>query len=74
MRRVERKELSINAASRVYGIPRVTLQRRLHHGIVQTPGPSTILSDEEETLLVNWILDNAKRGFGQTRDEILNVS
>ena len=75
IRRVHGRELSVFAASKDYGIPRSTLQRRLHSGLDEAkPGPDTVLTAEEEDHIVEWIVDNAKRGFGQTRDEILNVS
>ena len=49
--------------------------RRLHSGLDEAkPGPDTVLTAEEENHIVEWIVDNAKRGFGQTREEILNVS
>nr|CAI5862385.1 unnamed protein product [Callosobruchus analis] len=38
----------------------------------KTLGPSLILSDKEEALLVSWIRDNASKGFpkkGQRRKE-----
>ena len=75
IRRVHGRELSVFAASKAYSVPRSTLQRRLHSGLDEAkPGPDTVLTAEEEDHIVEWIVDNAKRGFGQTRDEILNVS
>lgn len=48
-----KKGISFKAASRMYGIPRSTLQFRLSNKYTKTShGPAPILSKEEESTLV----------------------
>ncbi|CAG2246721.1 unnamed protein product [Mytilus edulis] len=53
---VESKAMSIRSASRL-------LQAR--------SGPSPVLFDSEEEMLVHWVIDMAKIGYGQTRQQLL---
>lgn len=44
-------------AARKFSIPRATLQFRLSQNLVKSrPGPGTVLSSQEESQLVNWII------------------
>ena len=57
--------LSIRKLSKVYNVPRSTLQSRLHgiQPIHETRSLKRALSSVEEQSLVQWILDLASRGF-----------
>nr|CAI5848326.1 unnamed protein product [Callosobruchus analis] len=56
-----------------YGIPKSTLEFKLEHpGHKDTLGPSLILSDKEEALLVSWIRDNASKGFPRKANDVKN--
>lgn len=75
MRRVRYGELTTKAAADEYGIPRTTLHDKL---LGLTPmytraGPPTVLSGEEEQLIVSWLIDSSRRGFGKTRDQVSDV-
>ncbi|KAF2896741.1 hypothetical protein ILUMI_09437, partial [Ignelater luminosus] len=71
-----RNGMKIREASRRYGVPRRTLQDRLHGRVPEKPtrkGPDTILSIEEEKKLVDWIINMAKCGFPLKKDDLLNT-
>ncbi|KAF2881314.1 hypothetical protein ILUMI_24858 [Ignelater luminosus] len=68
--------MKIREASRRYGVPRRTLQDRLHGRVPEKPtrmGPETILSKEEEQELVDWMINMAKCGFPLKKDDLLNT-
>ncbi|XP_078317864.1 uncharacterized protein LOC144620577 [Crassostrea virginica] len=59
--------MSIFKASRVFGIPRTTLSRRLLTMDLESPASKpTILSKDEENSLVGHILEMEEQGFGLT--------
>lgn len=62
---VRNNKCSIRQAERSYHVPHSTLINKLKG---KTPtkrkmGPSTVLTDDEENILVRWILACAKKGF-----------
>ena len=61
--------MSVNAASKLHNVPRKTLDDRIRgrvrHGT--KPGPSTILSLDEEKALTSYLVYMAQRGFPLTR-------
>lgn len=61
----EGKIASIRAAARAYDVPHVTLTRRLKGGAPQrgTPAVTRKLTQQEEEVLVRWILDMDSRGY-----------
>ena len=69
MQAVEKKELTISAAATRFNVPRKTLDDRIkgrvQHGT--TPGPSTVLTTEEEDALESYLIYMAQRGFPLTR-------
>lgn len=72
---IRRGKMSILSASVKYGVPRSTLQDRLHGRVadgVTRMGPPTILTNNEEELLVKWCQDLAKCGFPLKMDDLLN--
>lgn len=61
-----RDGMKIRAASRAYGVPRGTIQDRLHSRVVEGPrkmGPDSILTKEEEAILATWCINLAKCEF-----------
>lgn len=71
-----RNGMKIREASRVFGVPRGTLQDRLHSRVPEVPrkmGPDTILSKEEETAIKDWCVALAKSGFPLKSDDLLNT-
>lgn len=59
-------------AATKYGVPRPTLQFRLSSQFIKTkPGPTTVLTDEEEKTLVQWIIYCSKRGFPRRKEDVL---
>lgn len=58
-------------ASREFGIPRSTLQFRMSEKFSKKEhGPRPILSKEEETLLVEWIMESYRKGFPQRKENL----
>lgn len=62
------------AASKAFGVPRATLQDKLkgRTPIGKKSGPETVLTKEEETILVNWLLHIGKCGFPGTKEQLLD--
>ena len=69
MEAVSSWEMTVSASSRVFQVPRKTLDDRIRgnvsHG--KKPGRTTILTPEEEESLTQYLLDMAERGFPLTR-------
>lgn len=70
---IKSKTLSINKASKVFNVPKSTLidtmkQRYKNPGI---PGGSTVLTSEEQQILVRWILEMGDLGFPVTKIQLL---
>ncbi|XP_045767599.1 uncharacterized protein LOC123868946 isoform X2 [Maniola jurtina] len=64
----------VAVAALKHGVPRITLFNKITG---KTPiecnfGPATILSQEEEKLLVQWVLHMADRHFPVTKDHLLD--
>jgi Tc5 transposase DNA-binding domain/helix-turn-helix, Psq domain len=65
--------MPIKTASKEYRIPKTTLHSK-HYGkypIECKAGAPTILSKEEEAILVKWIIEIAKVGFPVTKEQLL---
>lgn len=65
---------SVNGISKSSGIPKSTLIAKLkgHRPVGKRTGPPTVLSAEEEAIIVRWILHLSKRGFPVTKTQLLN--
>lgn len=71
-----RNGMKIREASRVFGVPRGTLQDRLHLRVPEVPrkmGPNSVLTKEEETALKDWCIALAKCGFPLKCEDLLNT-
>lgn len=64
----------LSTVSKKYGIPRTTLRTRYtgKYPIGTKMGPKTILNEQEENYLVQWILTVAKAGFPVTKEQLLD--
>ena len=68
--------MSLRAASRMYNIPLETLRRRVNGSvdIDCRPGPSSVLSKEEEDALALYIVKMVEMGFGLSREDVMHVA
>lgn len=66
------KGMSKKLAAKTFSVPRSTIQFRLKHPDHRSkPGPSTILTDEEEQLFVDWIKISSKKGFPKRKEDLI---
>ena len=66
----------LRETSRLYNVPVETLRRRVT-GAVQMgcrPGPATVLTEEEEDKLCQYLLQMAEMGFGLTREDVTRIA
>ena len=62
---------SIASTSRTYGVPESTIRARVQGKYAdKKPGPQTILTEKEESDLVEWIFKSARDGFPITKDQL----
>lgn len=65
-----KKGMSKKLTSKTFNVPRGTIQSRLRKPRKNLPGPNPILSVEEETLLVNWIIECCRKGFPKRKSDL----
>ena len=67
---------TILRAARTHGVPRTTLQDRVHEKVTHgaKPGPKPYLAPAEEKELSLFIVDVAKAGYGKTRQQIKAIA
>lgn len=71
---VKDNNLSINKASRRYGIPKTTLLKKVNGApLERRMGPQTVLFPHEEERIKNWILSKAQLGFPMHPEEVKNA-
>ena len=73
---IRHENKGLREAARLYNIPVQTLRRRTD-GRVETgcrPGPSTILTDEQEDKLASYLVQMADMGFGLSRDTVMEMA
>ncbi|VEN39721.1 unnamed protein product, partial [Callosobruchus maculatus] len=76
LRSIRSGELSIREASRKYGVPRATIQDRLHGRSIDSlkkTGPEPIMTIEGEKRIAQWIIDIAKCGFPITKEVLIDT-
>ena len=70
---VEGEGISVRRASELYHVPRSTLHERISgrvkHGV--KPGPSALLTLEEEEELVGFLIKCARIGYPHTRKQVM---
>lgn len=71
---IQNKILSVSGASKKYHIPRTTLSDRLKGVHTKSYGASTVLSNEQETKLVECIILCAETGYPMSRSQILRIA
>ena len=66
--------MSVKQAAKKWSVPRSTLQdlKIGKYHPMSRPGPATILTDEEELLLVQWITELARRGVPLSKENLLD--
>ena len=68
---MKEERMSFREAALAYGIPKSTLHDHYLGKVKGTKrGPATVLSEAEESMLVEWALEMAKIGYGRTREQI----
>jgi len=66
-----RRGMSQRTASRMFGVPRSTIQFRMSGAFVKsTPGPSPVLTRNGEEDLVKWLIECSKKGFPRRLENI----
>ena len=67
--------LSYRGAQAKYGIPRSTLSDHALGKVTlgKKPGPSPVLTPEEEKYLAQWTIDMYEIGYGQTRQQVTEM-
>lgn len=68
---VKNKLFSACKAAKLYKIPKSTILDRLKNPEVKNHGKSTVLTQEEEQKLANWLIQCASMGFPRTRDDLI---
>jgi hypothetical protein len=71
-----RAGMAMREASRLFSVPRSTLQDRLSGRRPESArkmGPKTVLTTTEELSIVKWLVDLAKCGFARKPDELLRT-
>lgn len=73
---VKNEGMSLREAGRTYNVPVETLRRRVADIVSMDcrPGPSTVLTKEEETRLAEYCIIMADMGFGLTREGIMAMA
>ena len=66
----------LRETSRLYNVPVETLRRRVNGsvGLSCRPGPATILTDEQEDLLCEYIIKIAHMGYGLTKEDVQHLA
>ena len=74
--KVQKQELSLREASRMYNVPLETLRRRVTGTVALgcRPGPKTVLTDEEETRLATYLIEMSDMGYGLTREGVMGLA
>lgn len=74
--RLNKGEIGVNEAARIYGIPSRTLRRRRRTGIIaELPlGPQSLLGVENEKRLVKHIQKMEKAGFAMDREALRSLA
>lgn len=66
--------MTLSEAARKFGVPKSTLSLKLRcfTPVECKKGPSTILNNDEENEIVNWIIFCAERGFPVTKNHLFD--
>lgn len=66
--------MPVKTASKTYNIPKTTLHYKKtgKYPVECSPGAPTVLTQEEESTLIKWIIHVAKMGFPVSKDHLLD--
>ena len=66
----------LRKAARLYNVPVETLRRRVSGtvSIECKPGPSTVLTKDEEECLAKYVIEMADRGFGLASEDLMRTA
>ena len=73
MELVKSKQMSLNGASKAFGIPYAPLGDKVRGRRPMQPAPKTVLLEDEEKTLVQWLMELSHRGFGWTKDDVKDM-
>ena len=67
--------MSVREAAIKWNIPKSTLHDRLNGKVEydRRSGPPSILTKVEENRLADWLIELAQRGFGRSKDDLLDA-
>ena len=73
---VQKQELSLREASRMYNVPLETLRRGVDRTVSVGcwPRPKTVLTEEEETRLATYLIEMSDIGYGLTREGVMGLA
>lgn len=65
LEKIRSKDMSVCKAAQQYQIPKSTLLKKLanNENTMGKLGPPTVLPEEEETMVVTWIMEKARVGY-----------
>ena len=71
---VQKQELSLREASRMYNVPLETRRRRVNGTVSLGCGPKTALTEEEETRLATYLIEMSDMGYGLTCEGVMGLA
>ena len=73
---VQKQELSLREASSMYNVSLETLRRRVVGTVAVgcRSGSKTVLTEEEETRLVTYLIEMSDMGYGLTREGVMGLA
>ena len=76
MNSILKENKGLREAARLYNVPIETLRRRVNGSVDLhcKPGPATVLTEEEEEKLAEYLIQMADMGFGITRERIMGMA
>ena len=73
---VLKESRSLRESARLYNVPIETLRRRVNGSVSMNckPGSATVLTDEEEDRLSDYLIRMSEMGFGLTREGVMGMA
>ena len=73
---MQKQELSLREASRMYNVPLETLRRSVIGTVAVgcRPGSKTVSTEEEETRLATYLNEMSDMGYGLTREGVMGLA